>query len=140
MDEIWQQLQTTDSHLEGTERDAAGQRSRLKALNRELDALNRTVSHLRNQMGSIAGANFNGKKNGGHCPCQRSIHTSYGQGLSFPSLQLAWFPYAWQSLSIASWGTSGRRSRQSSELRPRFEGHRAPWAKPNTHTTPPLSC
>ncbi|XP_048346182.1 laminin subunit beta-1-like isoform X1 [Sphaerodactylus townsendi] len=59
MDDLWQQLQTTDSHLGGTEQDAAGQRSRLNALNRELGMLNRTVGHLRNQLDTIAGANFN---------------------------------------------------------------------------------
>ncbi|XP_060622491.2 laminin subunit beta-1-like isoform X1 [Anolis sagrei] len=47
MDELWQQLQATDSHLDETDRTDTGQRSHLNKLNRELRELNHTVNHLR---------------------------------------------------------------------------------------------
>uniref|UniRef100_A0ABM5FJ00 Laminin subunit beta-1-like n=1 Tax=Pogona vitticeps TaxID=103695 RepID=A0ABM5FJ00_9SAUR len=59
MDELWQQLQATDSNLDGTEKEATGQRSRLNKLSRELGELNRTVSYLSRQMGKMTNASFN---------------------------------------------------------------------------------
>ncbi|KAH0630315.1 hypothetical protein JD844_013234 [Phrynosoma platyrhinos] len=59
MDELWQQLQTTDSHLDGTEQAATGQRSRLNKLSHELSELNRTVSYLSSQWGGMANTSFN---------------------------------------------------------------------------------
>ncbi|KAJ6668153.1 hypothetical protein lerEdw1_015530 [Lerista edwardsae] len=59
MDGIWQQLQATDSHLDDTEQEAAGQRGRLNALSQELGELNLTVSYLSSQLERMANASFN---------------------------------------------------------------------------------
>lgn len=62
MDGIWQQLQATDSHLDDTEQEAAGQRGRLNALSQELGKLNLTVSYLSSHLERMANASFNGRK------------------------------------------------------------------------------
>lgn len=59
MDDIWQQLQATDSHLDSTEQEDAGQRSHLNALSQELGKLNLTVSYLNTQLGRMTNASFN---------------------------------------------------------------------------------
>lgn len=64
-DELWQQLQATDSHLDGTEKEADGQKRRLNVLSQELGELNRTVSYLNSQLQRMTNASFNSKKRGG---------------------------------------------------------------------------
>nr|XP_028575499.1 laminin subunit beta-2-like isoform X1 [Podarcis muralis] len=58
-DELWQQLQATDSHLDGTEKEAGGQKRRLNVLSQELGELNRTVSYLNSQLQRMTNASFN---------------------------------------------------------------------------------
>lgn len=71
MNVLWLQLQSTDSHLDDSEQEAAGQRGHLNKLTRELGELNRTVSHLHSQLGNVTGASFNGKTCGVQCPFKR---------------------------------------------------------------------
>ena len=136
MDELWQQLQATDSNLDGTEKEATGQRSRLNKLSRELGELNRTVSYLSRQMGKMTNASFNGKRDRN---CIRTKRRGPEPKNSL-FLETCLVSLCRQSLSVASRSPSSCQSKPSGEPMPPFKDPEARWATPNAHARPPLTC